>query len=372
MAAFDPDKFLTEREKESDVQETAASAPSAFNPDEFLRGASGGSAAQPTAPFNPDVFLNAPTVPQEALSAPVPSAPGAAPAFYYSSPTGIPQLAGDLRAAAAAAKPVMMNAAGGAMERYMAAKSAKPLLDVIAVTTMPTVGLPPVPPMATYESARAAIEAGKGLFAGTKEMADYLTRFPADAANTLRPAVTTFTEALSEAEYKKFKDAADKSGIEKAIKNFKLPERLVDNPAVVDALKTMKSITPPSAAAQVAGPLARGALRLAGPAALAYDISEAYPYYEAAGAPGRLASGEIRQQLGQARRAMLNAPTPAPLSPQEAANLLASGDRRLIDIYGGVNKLVETAGQTTAQPETQNFIDRAMNTWRKYQGVPIR
>jgi hypothetical protein len=34
---------------------------------------------------------------------------------------------------------------------------------------------------------------------------------------------------------------------------------------------------------------------------------------------------------------MLNQPTPQPLSPAEMENLLASGDIRLINMYGGEN-----------------------------------
>jgi hypothetical protein len=56
-----------------------------------------------------------------------------------------------------------------------------------------------------------------------------------------------------------------------------------------------------------------------------------------------VASGQIPQAMQTARQAPLNAPTPAPLSPQQAANLMASGDQRTIDIYGGAAKLAKTA-----------------------------
>jgi hypothetical protein len=42
-------------------------------------------------------------------------------------------------------------------------------------------------------------------------------------------------------------------------------------------------------------------------------------------------------------------PTPAPLSAQEARNLLASGDERTINIYGGRAKL-----QAIANPNALN------------------
>jgi hypothetical protein len=39
--------------------------------------------------------------------------------------------------------------------------------------------------------------------------------------------------------------------------------------------------------------------------------------------------------MAEAQQMMLNRPTPAPLSPQEASNLLQSDDQRTINIYGG-------------------------------------
>jgi len=108
-----------------------------------------------------------------------------------------------------------------------------------------------------------------------------------------------------------------------------------DPAQTIDVLRRAAEVAraAPGYAANVAGGLARGAARVAGPAGLAYDIYEAYPYYEQANVPQRLQSGEIPRQMQAARRMMLNAPTPAPLTRQEAQNLLASGDQRTIDIY---------------------------------------
>lgn len=94
-------------------------------------------------------------------------------------------------------------------------------------------------------------------------------------------------------------------------------------------------------AGRVLRPLAVGAARIAGPAGMAYNIYEAAPYLEQANIGQRTQSGEVGQMMRDARRAMLNAPTPAPLSPQEAGNLLASGDERTINIYGGRARLQE-------------------------------
>jgi hypothetical protein len=86
-------------------------------------------------------------------------------------------------------------------------------------------------------------------------------------------------------------------------------------------------------AGRMVKPLAMGAARVAGPVGLAYDVSQAMPYLEQAEVGRRTQSGEVGQMMRQARRAQLNAPTAAPLTAQEAANLVASGDQRMMQIY---------------------------------------
>jgi hypothetical protein len=81
--------------------------------------------------------------------------------------------------------------------------------------------------------------------------------------------------------------------------------------------------------------------RLAGPAGLAYSLYQAAPELHAAGQ--QLNLGQAQQRMRQAQQAPLTMPTPAPLSAQEANNLLASGDERTINIYGGRQKLMSIA-----------------------------
>jgi len=81
--------------------------------------------------------------------------------------------------------------------------------------------------------------------------------------------------------------------------------------------------------------------RLAGPAGLAYSAYQAAPELHAAGQ--QLNLGQAQQRMRQAQQAPLTMPTPAPLSAQEANNLLASGDERTINIYGGRQKLMSIA-----------------------------
>jgi hypothetical protein len=100
----------------------------------------------------------------------------------------------------------------------------------------------------------------------------------------------------------------------------------------------------PGYIAGMAGPAIRGAARVAGPAGMAYNVAEAYPYLQQANVGPRMQSGEVAQMAQGARQAQLSMPTPAPLSPAEAQNLLMSGDQRTINIYGGAEQLARTAG----------------------------
>lgn len=87
----------------------------------------------------------------------------------------------------------------------------------------------------------------------------------------------------------------------------------------------------PGVARQLGTGLVRGAARVAGPVGLAANVYEAAPYLAQVGPA--LATGQPQQSMRDARRSMLNAPTPAPLTRQEAENLMASGDQRMIEIY---------------------------------------
>jgi hypothetical protein len=92
-------------------------------------------------------------------------------------------------------------------------------------------------------------------------------------------------------------------------------------------------------AMKVIGPVLKGAAKVAGPVGMAYNVYEAMPYLEQAGP--ELTSGAAQNRMAQAQNMMVNRPTPAPLNPTEASNLLASGDERTINIYGGRARLNE-------------------------------
>ena len=90
-------------------------------------------------------------------------------------------------------------------------------------------------------------------------------------------------------------------------------------------------------AMKVISPMLKGAARVAGPIGMAANLYEAAPYLAKAGP--ELTSGAAQNRMAQAQNMMLSRPTPAPIKPDEASNLLASGDERTINIYGGRARL---------------------------------
>jgi hypothetical protein len=86
-------------------------------------------------------------------------------------------------------------------------------------------------------------------------------------------------------------------------------------------------------AGRMVKPMAVGAARVAGPVGMAANLYEAQPYLAEAGPEA--SSGRAQNRIAEAQNMMLSRPTPAPITPQEASNLLQSDDQRTINIYGG-------------------------------------
>jgi hypothetical protein len=111
---------------------------------------------------------------------------------------------------------------------------------------------------------------------------------------------------------------------------------------------------------KIVAPVLRTAGKVLGPAGLAMNAYDAQQYAEAAKLGERLANGQGQMAQQAFRHTTLNMPTPQQLQPTEAANLLASGDQRTIQIYGGVQHLQAIAGgkSPSAPPTADNFIER--------------
>ena len=311
MADFDVDEFLKKR-----TPETVGETPDSFDPDAFLARRS----QFDTAPSGEEAsaMLAAPAVTGAAYALPAAGAGAAAQ-----------------RIGMAAAKPAIESAKG----LYQAYR-ANPLGAVADAALVGTGNFPVFGPVSASSS-------------GVKGLYDRYIKPLKGAATEASIAASEGGQATKEA-YRAIKEAAPKSfgeamrsayaaGGNNAVGQLlRSPEgQQVLNAAgqAANAEKYLSAI--PSAAKQVGAalkPLAVGAARVLGPAGLAYDTYEAVDLLKQGQkiAPPVTPAGTI---MAQTRRAQLNAPTPAPLTPQEASNLLASGDERTINIYGGRERL---------------------------------
>lgn len=341
---FDPAEWLAEKSPEVRKPNDPVLDNQPFDPAAYL-------ADRQQEQSQPPAGAPAPVQPQE-------EPPVMLPAGYLPGATGINPTA----IMNTVVKPAM-SAAGS----YV--KSPISVLTDVALTQL---GAPPVAAM------KKLYDTYQGVKTVASNIGDMLSRLPAATVERITPAVNTFVDALPRNTLSEFKALADRVGIEKAFKEFQLSEKLALNPQVVAAFDEIKGAFPTTMqkVGQVAGPALRGIAKVAGPAGLAYDAYEAYPYLQQANIGERAQAGEIQQQMNQAKLAVLNAPTPKPLTPQEAANLLASGDQRTIDIYGGVQKLTQQAQQAQqarqarqAQARPPSWMDRAMEMANKYQSV---
>jgi hypothetical protein len=248
--------------------------------------------------------------PGEAIvGAVAPAVTGAA----YAAETGLPQLAKGL--VDAVGKPAL-QAAGS----YL--KNPINVLTDVALTQM---GAPPV----------AGMKKIYDTYQGAKEVAsnvgNFLSKVPAETLQQIRPAANYLDTVLP--------DLA--SMTKDQIKNFKLPGNLANDAQAVAALREVQNAIPGTMSKIGAGlaPLARGVGRVAGPAGMALNVYDAAQTARETDLGGRLVTGE-GQRAQQASTNMLNRNvsgyTP---NPQEAQNILASGDERMINMYGGRLKL---------------------------------
>lgn len=289
----------------------------AFDPDAFVNNEKQERRKRESGGFDPDAFVASGTAmaaPQGALPS---EAPSVAPAFIASGPTGI-----NVEKIKQAAQPVI-DIIPKTYQQYMGPGGAVKLgVDLIGGST---VGVPPV---AALETARAV----KQLPGAVKEAAGIAGQTLSAVADLNKPAFDLFYDSLSTADRAALRELVDQQG-PKALRNFQLPDYAARNPAVAQAFETLRGQVPGTMTqlGRIAGPVLKGAAKVAGPAGLAYDIYQAQPYMAQGGQ--ELQSGQAAERMRQARRSTLNAPTGAPLSRQEAENLIASGDQRLINIY---------------------------------------
>lgn len=315
--AFDPDAFLAQEEK----KETANEPAKEFDVDAFLgQEAPAPESTTPTAPTGP-------VAPSEGalLGAVAPAVTGVAMA----TPTGAGQ-----------AGRVISSAVAPYAKEVLKGYVAKPLTGVADALLMGA-GLPPmVGPAQGFMDRAGAIKQGM-LDASKQASMGAETLSPVKGVpttTTVRPYFDMLKSAPTEVAdkisniwntgggnnaVKSWLNSAEGQALQKANPNF-----------AANAAKYIEA-TPGmlAQAGRMVRPLAVGAARVAGPVGMAANLYEAAPYLEQAGP--ELTSGRAQNRMAEAQQMMLNRPTPAPLSPQEASNLLQSDDQRTINIYGG-------------------------------------
>lgn len=231
----------------------------------------------------------------------------------YAAETGLPKLA---KAVGSAVVPAASQAVGSYLKNP---------INVLTDVALAHMGAPPV------AAAKKVYDTYQGAKQVASSVGNFLSAVPMETLNAMRPSLDYLDQVLP--------NLGQMSREE--IKNFKLPPNLANDAKAVAALKEVQSAIPGtmSKIGQVAGPLARGAGRVLGPAGMAMNVYDAAQFAQEAQLGERLARGEGKR-APQAFRGLLNQNvsgyTP---TPQEARNILDSNDERMINMYGGRLKL---------------------------------
>jgi len=361
--AFDPDEFLASKRAEQANEESApasAEASGDFNIDKFLD--TKRTEAQVEAPV--EATLDKATGPVEpdskgaqmALEAVSP----AVTAYGYGGPTGMKDLG---RAVKAGVSPYT-SAVGESLGKTAAIYKAHPIMaPAIEAAGTAMFGAPPIATaqqaMGAWDKLQAAKQgvqgAGQVLSEGApattpvKGLPTTATKGPFAAMRTAAgPELGSKLSAL-------WNEGAGNNSVRSWLTSAEGKAAQAANPELAAKAAEYLKVVPTygQQAMKVVSPFLKGAARVAGPvgnAMLGYDMvnqfaenkqqieanprapgleSNPYAMTLRGEAPSVAAAGAMNQ------RAVLSRPTPMPLSPQEASNLLQSDDQRTINIYGG-------------------------------------
>ena len=269
----------------------------------------------------------------------------------------------------------------GAIPRTFQTYMQQPLKAAVDVMTpVVTGGLVPPPYMTTegakglynaYGAAKESVNVGNKIasqFADVKDLSN--------AYHPMRQAIAEAAPGVEAKISEIFKTGGGNQGVKTWLTTTEEGKQFLNNPATKGLVEQYLGAVPGklAQAGKILKPIAVGAGRALGPAGLAMNIYEASPYLEQAQIGQTTASGQVNQMMQAAKQAQLNRPTPAPLTPQEATNLLQSGDQRTIDIYGGAAALQQIAtGQSvnvmTQPPNAMNFLGRVKELSKRYNSV---
>ena len=265
-----------------------------------------------------------------AVAAAVEAVAPAVTAMAYGAPTGLGQLGSNV---AQAAQP-MVQAGRTALQGY-AASPGKAIVDVGAAH----LGLPP--PYAAYEGFQGA----RNLVSGAKQtvgnLADMFSKLPPGTDRVAAP----FVNALKPADQAKFISLANTEGLEKAFKTYQAPAYMA--PEAVQSLNATRSAFPSTmqkvgqAVGGVAGPVLRGAARVAGPVGMGMSVYDAGSMARETGLGERLQQGQGSRAEQAFRAGPVQTYQGPQLDAQQAQRVLQSGSARDIRYFGGEDNLRE-------------------------------
>lgn len=321
-----------------------------FDPDAFLQGAPATAETaikgeKPVSDFDPDAFLG--TTKTEAEAQQITKAPEATPMPQFAGPSGP---AGYNWEGIKDTVSPLVQAAKGTVGGYVK----NPIQGIVDVGAM-HMGMPP--PYATTDAAKGlynTYNAAKTAMNTAQGLASKIAETPGVEAS-----FNKLIDALPRDEALRMKELINKRGAQ-GLKEF------IDSSG--DAIKAMPEVKElagmvPSRMAQVGkvvAPVLRTAGKVLGPAGLAMNAYDAAQYAQAAQLGQRLAGGQGGIAQAAARNVQHNAGAQYQLQPEEAANVLASGDQATINLYGGPQRLNQIAGgqSPSAPPTSTNFIER--------------
>ena len=275
-----------------------------------------------------------------------PEGPGAlgavAPAVtgYGAGPTGMKELGQAVKAGAGP----YISAAGEGLKKTADIYKARPIMaPMIDIAGVATVG---VPPIAAGQQAMGAYDKYNAVKSGAAGVSQELSKGEQtrEAYNAMKRALykndpAGFGKTLT-SEYGPFTGGdkaagAGNNAVRSALSSAEGRAAMAANPEFAQAAQAYLKTVPTygQQVGKVVSPLLKGAARVAGPVGMAANLYEAAPYLAEAGPEA--SSGRAQNRIAEAQRMMLSRPTPAPLTPQEANNLLQSDDARTINIYGG-------------------------------------
>ena len=328
MADFDVDEFLKKR-----TPQTVGETPDTFDPDAFLARRSEQPASQPeltdTAMLNPAVTGAA--FAAEAGAAPVGRVIGGAVAPYVKE-VAKSYLSKPLTAAAdvglmALGAPPVIGPVQGAVDRMAAIREgmieAGKQISQGAPTTSPVRGVPTTTTIAPYM--------------------DMLKSAPAEIQNKITDIYRT--QGGNNA-VKNWLNSAEGQAIAKSN-----PQFAANAARYIEATPGIMT-----QAGRMVRPLAVGAARVAGPAALAYDVNQSLEFARQQQLGERLAQGQGRA----AQQAFRNMNVQYGYQPTaaEAQNILAGGAPRDIQAFGGEDRLRRIIREQAAQRVTGPIAPR--------------